>query len=155
MPSFLRVPGSRPMRPAPHPAQAWARDAVPLHPPPTRHLPLGWAHEQPRHPADIAIRRPLGYLAACAAQVGCAPKNAEIAWQPPPSHTHLSPSAEVRPLSPYRGDSGGCRCRPGKEAVAWPARWEPHAGFVCAGAPSPSSPQMVRSHDCTVKIELV
>lgn len=55
------------------------------------------------------------------------------------------------------GDSGGCRshCLPGKEAVAWPVCWETHAGFVCAGAPSPSSPQMVRSHDCTVKIELV
>lgn len=54
------------------------------------------------------------------------------------------------------GDSGGCSSHlsPGKEAVAGLCVGS-RAGFVCAGAPSPSSPQMVRSHDCTVKIELV
>lgn len=54
------------------------------------------------------------------------------------------------------GDPGGCSSHlwPGKEAVPGLCVGN-HAGFVCAGAPSPSSPQMVRSHDCTVKIELV
>jgi len=154
MPSFLKVPASAPVRRAPRPqppaptslGQGCRLVAPATHP--TSPLQL-------RSPAALragGCRRslPLGllHLATPVGFSASSKKNAEIAWQNP----QFSPSAAVQHLSPYLGGLGGL---PGKGAVAWPACRETHAGFVCAGAPSPSSPQMVRSHDCTVKIELV
>lgn len=51
-------------------------------------------------------------------------------------------------LSPYLGLLGGCcsHCLPGKEAVAWPACWETHAGFVCAPPELPPDGAIARLH---------